>query len=454
MLPDKKINALWQKLNASTPHTTSWRVIAEVIKPDGSTFPFQDLRDITTIADYAGSVGPQIILTAKMGVVFYKTHILAERDDLKIRVTYKPQSEMGSTDPTLTPIIQTYDAVLIDTIDVDMLGLMDDDRLLEQEVSNLISIRFSLILPILNEMRLVEIGGIFNNTNVEDLIVNQLSYKLGPDEVESVLRAPLYKGVRGVGIFPPSNERTYEHIVVPVGTRLTKLVTYLQGKYGIYGAGVGCYFEQGYWYVFPLYATNRFLETKIRMTVVVLNPRDVPSNDHTFMVEKDHYTVFVSGSVDIKDDTEKTMMNVGSGLRFQRSSDLETGLYSVSKNKAVGLRDKVNRNVATEQRRKGLQHMRYTEDRFTDNPFVEFSRLSEGLGQLVTVDWEMSNPNILYPGMPVKMLYRKNKQTQFVYGTVVGYRSKASSSGNLADNDYRIRTKLVLFVEKTPSLIE
>lgn len=454
MLPDKKIASLWQKVNGAPAPTTSWHVTADLIKPNNEVLKIQEVNQVTTIADYSGSVGPQIMATLKMGVVFYKTHVLAERDNLKIRLTYKPQSHMGSKDPTIKPIIRTFDAILIDVIDVDMAGKMDDDSLLEQEASNLLSIKFNLIHPALNEMRLVEIGGIFNNCQVKDVLTSQLSYGLTSDAQEETLRDPKYEGVRGVGVFPTTNDKTYDHLIIPVGTRLTKLATYIQKKYGVYGAGIGCYFQQGYWYVFPLYATQRFEETKRRMTLVILNPRDVPGNDKTFMVEKNHYTVFVSGSVDVKDNSEKTLLNTGSGLRFQRSSDLEKGLVSVSQNKAVGLRDQANKNIAIENRRQGLQNMRYTEDRFTDNPYAEYSKIAEGKGQLLTVEWAMSNPNVIYPGMPIKALYRKNKKTQFVYGTVMGHRSKLSASGNLADNDYRYRTKLVLFVDKTPSLIE
>lgn len=454
MLPDKKINALWQRLNEATPPTTSWSVEAQLIKPNGNVLPITDVTYVTTVADYAGSVGPQIVIETKMGVVFYKTHVLAERDDLKIRLTYRPQSHQGSKDPTVKPLIRTFDALLIDTIDTDMLGMGRDNELATQEASNLLNIRFNLIHPALNEMRLFEVGGIYNGCDVKTLLMSLLSYGLDESSQESTLRDVDYQGVRGVGIVNTTNTKVYDHIVIPVGTRLTKLATYIQSHYGVYGAGIGCYFQQGYWYVYPLYANGRFDQTKKRMTLVVLNPEEVPGNDKTFMVEKDHYTVFVSGSVDIQDNSEKTLLNTGSGIRFQRASDLEQGLFKVSKNKAVGLKDEANKNMALEKRRKGLQNLRYAKDRFTDNPYLEYSNIAEGKGQLISVEWDLSNPQLLYPAMPIKVLYRKNNRTQFVYGTLTGYRSRLVSSGNLADNDYRYRTRMVIFVDKTPSLLE
>jgi hypothetical protein len=101
------------------------------------------------------------------------------------------------------------------------------------------------------------------------------------------------------------------------------------------------------------------------------------------------------------------------------------------------------------ERPNGKNNIRFVKDRFTDNPYKDTSALTMGLGTRIRVNWDNSDPSLLYPGMQVKFLYKDAGLIKEMKGVLIGLEVITSpSTGSILDNHYITQSVLTLQINK------
>ena len=89
----------------------------------------------------------------------------------------------------------------------------------------------------------------------------------------------------------------------------------------------------------------------------------------------------------------------------------------------------------------------YVEGMFTDNPYKETAKLAETLGKRMSLTWNRSDHRLLYPGMPVQLMYMKKGRLVTLHGILTGSNTDIfSASEGQTNTTFQSNTRLRLFV--------
>jgi hypothetical protein len=386
-------------------------------------------------------------LTIKVDPVVYR-HIVKYKNDVQFELTKAQQSPDGIVNTEVKRYVQLFNAYLTDPVDpaiMATLGNDEDKKGTVVQASNQVEITFQLIEPVVADLRLEEVGGIFRNVTIEKLLRTLLSYKLGPDENPETLKDEKYTGIRGVDIMPPDNARVYDHIVIPNGTRLYELPKQLQEDYGVYASGLGWHIVRGWCFFYPLLNYTLFTQREKTLTILNVPVTEIPVMERTFLHRSGQLYVFSTGDTAFFDRTEHVQLNKGTGLRMSRASDLLDKFVVTSQNKTTFNKAEKVAGFILEERPDKKVNVRHTPVHFTDNPFKHTTPLSESMGTPVVVEWDRSAPELLYPGMQVKFLFKGEERIESLIGTLIGAESiTATKTGALTDVNFISRTRLII----------
>jgi hypothetical protein len=80
---------------------------------------------------------------------------------------------------------------------------------------------------------------------------------------------------------------------------------------------------------------------------------------------------------------------------------------------------------------------------------VQYSKLAARDGSVIMMEWENSEPDLLIPGMPVKILYLEEDNLRETYGTLVKAHTFVGLKGKgFTANRYSTNTVLAVFVSR------
>jgi hypothetical protein len=172
--------------------------------------------------------------------------------------------------------------------------------------------------------------------------------------------------------------------------------------------------------------------------------------ERTFIRRDKQLFVFATGGGKHFDVSESVQQNTGNGIRYSLSGDLIDNMVKVSNNKAIyNSEDKVKKYVIN-KRPNQKENVKSITTHFTDNPWAELSEAAVGLGTNITVKWDNSNPEILYPGMPVTYLYKSNGKLTTLVGVLIGTnRITKPATESILDDHYVVSVMLTVHVIKT-----
>ena len=234
----------------------------------------------------------------------------------------------------------------------------------------------------------------------------------------------------------PNNPNKFNSIVLPSDVTVYDMPTELQDKYGVYNGGIGTYLTREYQdgkylniaWVYPLYnpllVSNR--KRKLRLYATVgFTARLV---DRTFMDSKNNLDILVSAEEANNQIFNQYSANVGSGVSILDSnevtkSDPLQGNTPVNKSNALSTRegfeksDGVNFNLSAGQSSNGYKHR---------------SEVLRQRGTTLTVNWNFSVPELVYPGMTVQYIYEKfengTSEIKTIDGIVQAISSRADAN--------------------------
>lgn len=438
------------ELAQTPPRRVFWQLEATVFV-DGN--PTKNLRVVSQNiqGNFNTRYYPDHFVTLMIDPVLYR-YMLKNVNKIEIELVKAEQSGNGLVNTEVERRVQRYKAYMTKNVHPAMVQAIGrDSRKTDgvEQLSNMVEITFHLIEPVIADMRMEEVGGIFKDVTLEELLKVLLGYKLNPANDPTLYTDPLYVQLRGVDVIPPDNQHRYEHIKIPNGTRLTHVPRYLQDTYGIYSSGLGWHIYRGWCFIYPLLNYTGFQARKKTLTILNVPEDEIPTMERTFLNRSDQLYVFATGDKLHTDITERIQLNQGHGLRHSRASDLVDKFRDIDANRVYFDQKEKVKGYLLDERPDAKANVRFVENHFTDNPFPDVSKLTNSLGTEYQMQWDNAAPELLYPGMQTKVLYKDEDRIKELYGTIAHIEVvNRPTTDQLTDRHFISRVVMTMFITR------
>ena len=310
---------------------------------------------------------------------------------------------------------------------------------------------FQLIDPVTEQLRLQQVGGLYYNQTPGDLLRSLLtSYSLG-------LKLPVEQKPLGVGMVTPTNQTRRQTLNIRQGVPLVDqpgiegLARFLQFREGgIYNGGIGCYYQNRHWYVFPPFDVSRYDKATKKLTIANIPEKEMRGIERTYKVEGNNVYVLATGATRYADTSEHSQLNSGNGTRYANATRVFDGVLSGEGNTAKANRSKVLSEYVADPNPERLVHAPMSEQRITSNTCAQMTPMFFKRGSFITLSWENANIDVIQPGMPARVVISRNEGLELLDGVVVAAESFLGPIGNTgADDPWLMQASLTLFVSRT-----
>ncbi|MCB1712698.1 MAG: hypothetical protein KDH96_09565, partial [Candidatus Riesia sp.] len=147
--------------------------------------------------------------------------------------------------------------------------------------------------------------------------------------------------------------------------------------------------------------------------------------------------------------SESQQLNKGNGIIFMDATKAFEEWGVVEDNKFIVDKSKNVTQATIAKREDGNDFLRQTDTKFTSNPLFEYSKLASRFGDVIQHTWENANPDLLYPGMPVRNMYISNNQAKELYGVLIGVKVlNSSDTKGMVNRIFTNKCVLTVFIEK------
>lgn len=402
------------------------------------------VTSIDWVRDYRNASADEIMLTVMVPYGVLNHRILPFKENLRLTIERRAVSLSGVERP-VDVVVQTFDAFIQHEDESAAMGTQREFA--NQEISDMSAlkeVRVQLMETAFTILRTRMVGGVFRNCRPYDVLmtlINDASFSLDVDDEDAV---------RGIHSVEPSNNLARENIVIPHGMPLVSLADKLQSQHGgIYNSGIGCYYQKGEWYIWPLYDSTRFDEVEKKALFVIVPDNTLIGVEHTWRLQDETYLVVtVTGGTRKLDMSEMGLMNEGDGTRYVNAENLMGNFLDVKDGKASANRSK-NAIEYSGVERRGPTMSRVSGDITTSNPFHEASKVVARSGAFITMNWENSNPDLVFPGMQCEVAFLVQGVPQYINGVVVFAHSFSALSGEgLHQRIHQVTTQVAVMVDR------
>lgn len=405
--------------------------------------PAMAITSMDWIRDYRNAAADEILMTLTIPWGKYLNRILPFKENLRITILKTTIGGAGSSTSDFT-VEQTFNAFLQaedegDTMGTNPMTATED----VSDLSGLKTITVQLQEVAFTILRTKMVGGAFVDTRPFDVLMSLLSGASFNLDVEKV------DAVTGINAVDPNNTSTRSNIMIPHGLPLVSLADKLQTQYGgIYNSGIGCYYQKGAWWVWPLYNMKMYDEVKETALFILPPTRRLGGVEHTWKKVDGHLTVIVTGGVSRSDPSELLLLNEGNATRYVNPDNLLEGFFEVGQNKAVAKRSSNSSEYEAISRRSGSMS-RVNADMTHSNNYHEASKLVARNGAYITMEWENSDPDVLIPGLQCEVGFFHEGRAVFINGVLVHAHSYSALSGmGLHQTVHQVTTEVVVMVDR------
>jgi len=387
---------------------------------DGLEYPANKLKELNIDRDYTAALADLAMAEVEVEEEIYLRYLYPNRERLMARLSKAPTiapddpevDSLGGTLITLwRPVLQ---ASADETLETNHPISSDPATQGQRGFRTLV---VQLIHPAADHVRRKSLGGVFNRVSAGDLLKGLLTHTAASQVIEEPYR------VKGVDMVPPDTKGPRETIVLPHGTPVTSLHKTLQrDQGGIYQTGIASYIQNDRWYVYPPFHLDRFDREPRTLTLINLPPNQAPMIENTYRIKDNAVIALLTDQTREIDDTEDQELNQGNGVVYLKASKVMEGIIATKGNRTTTQRDQNIRQYGLRERQTRENYQVISPERITDNDAVQASRLARRNGRHMLATWHNANPDVLYPGMPVRFLSLKSDNLTLsseLFGTLV-----------------------------------
>lgn len=382
-----------------------------IITPEGH-YPLLGVEKFAEMADFTQNRSTMYGIRVRLQPSVYFNRILPFRDDTDIQLIVDSGTDRVIREFKVVPMVDTdLRAQSNNTAETNLEAL---------DTTELVPYELQLIEKGYARLKNLPAQGSFLMATPDKVVYNLLD---GKSEAANIPGHDRYRGM--VMSQPIDNTNVYRQVIVPSGTRLVDVPGYIQNhpEYGIYSKGLGCFYKQNYWYVFPLFNTN-LVDTHPRPLDVIRVPQNkIPALDATFYKSDVAMTIIATGGSEQSDGADIRKQNDGVGQRLVMGDAIsgDTG-YHYNNGRAITTRADSMQEYKLSDRRDGEEWIPI--DRTpTGNVCKALSQNAMNEGEVVVVEWQNGDVGFLEPGQPVRFQYMYNEDEMMTRkGVLLGYR--------------------------------
>lgn len=407
------------------------------ITPDGQ-YPTLGVERFAEVADFTKDRCTTYAIRVRLQPSIYFNKLVPFRDDLEFKMITSSGTDR---------VIREFVAVPI--VDRDVRSESNNTAATNLEaldVTELVAYEFQLIEKGFARIKNIPVGGIYPMGTPDAAIMNILERKT------QELNIPGYDRYKGMYMhLPIDNTNKYRQIVIPGGTRMIDLPGILQNhpEYGVYTKGLGCFYKQNYWWIYPLFNVN-LVDNHPRPVDIIRVPQNkIPTLDATFYKSDTSMTIIATGTSEHEDGADIRKQNDGVGKRVIMADAVagDTG-YHYNNGRAVTTRADKLQEYKLSDRRDGEEWIPI--DRTpTGNVCKPLSENAMNEGEVVIVEWQNGDIGYLEPGQPVRFQYMYNDNEMMTRrGVLLGYRSDYKAITGYARPVLKRTTVLHIFLKR------
>lgn len=415
---------------------------------NGKAYRMPVVLETSVERNYIENVADIFKVTVKCDLALYNSVIYPNRHILKATLIRKPSYVKGSgTTFDALYQVEQYIARLTGTASGTMVGENPFATSMTQtNQHSLTDIQLQLMSPVIARLRNMYYGTNHRNTSAIDVIRTALTaYSTDPGDRSG-------ESVAGVDVADGYSTVVHDQIRVPHDLPYIDLPGYVD-RYSdsVYSTGFSYYLQRKHWYIFSPYDVKRYERGQYSKSLTIINvpSYQLPGIEKTYRDTGTQLIIIANGQTKQLDQTERASTNIGTGARFVDANQAVDASDTYSGGKVNFNPDQIVNEFTTQSRQADEMNRLNTNAGITGNPRREMGLMAKNNGSLVGVVWDMSAPDLLYPGMPVKYIYMENGLPRTVYGVYVGSSSKDSPASNNPSNVvFTTVTYLNLFLER------
>lgn len=393
--------------------------------------------------DLISAAAPDCYAELRVKPTDYANLLVPNKDRLRIKITKRRTDSHGVADTVNPGISQIFVAFLETAKDMKVTSNLrhSDSGGEEDDLVGYIPIYVNIIEEEYYFYRLIEGAGVIRGDQRPSggvTVEEALKYML--------TRSDVYGHTVNATVASPDNTRVYPQMLIPQkpSIRLIDFPEWLQTKKGIYTLGAGAFFHKSMFYVFPLFDYTRFKKSKRTLTVVFLPKDEYPSIDNSYILEGEHVFIFGTGNVEHLDNTERSLNNTGNAYRYVKASQLPMDFYDIVDGKPSIPKGKNAVYTVVKERENGINTYANSDSAITDNPFNEISKISQCLSAALSFRWEAANLDLIYPGIPAKILYKDKGRLVSIMATLTMLKAiTTKGTESMSDRRYLTTVELV-----------
>ena len=315
------------------------------------------------------------------------------------------------------------------------------------DLSEITTVKLQLANRAAEPWRIKTVYGVYSNTTAKELLHST---------VGAQSRKVLVDGkpaIDSVDIIEPDNEEPIQQVVIPQEMKLSALPTFLQEKgTGIYNSGIGTYLMRYNGkttvFVYPLFNPTLFDRKGTKLVIYVVPKDRYMGIERTYRKEADTIYAIATSEKSITDSGETDFMNKGNGFRLTDARPMMLKPVEMTTDGPVGVSNKINHEVAIKNRSDNLNYAPVSHNDISANPFADYSRVSQHDGMRLQLEWQHSDPRVIYPAMPVTYVYLENDKIKKLKGIVLFAHSTCALDGKgVMATSHLTSTMLNIFVK-------
>jgi hypothetical protein len=410
----------------------------------------QLLISVDLSRDYQKKLADEMTVTLKIPMGLWAKVIYPNRANLEITLYQQPmQPTAGGNDDNQAIPSQRFAAS--PTNDAPVLQGADIDRISQEtlDLRNTLDITFQLFSKTVQKLRMVNVGGIFRNCTVSDVIKAVLMKESNTVSVNTG------DPVSGVDMVAANNKDIQSQVILPHGMSLVDVPLYVQAYCGgVYSTGINAYIQDRLWYVYPLYDATRLNKSKKILTVIKVPRTYVTNVPVTYRTDGDGVYILATSDSNFQDSSGTNYLNYGNGVRRAQADRFMGSLTDNTSNKSIASRSSNTAEFLTVTMPQGLNNVQSGERKITSNPFIDYSQQSQLSGGIYQFVWEHANASVLIPGMTVRVLYLNGDNIEELSGVLLHVQANTHLAGDkITTRRHDTSVALSIFVNKPKATV-
>lgn len=421
------------EVTRSVPNTIYFDIEAVVHTPE------KDIKilypnNLGKLKDYVNRYSELVNLSVSLPMGTFLHDIFPHKEELEITVKLKPlltsktykkyhSGEIRST-RYIAKLTESSSKLAEGNTDVHTSKKHGDNHHISE-------VNFQLVTKTATELKDLTVGFIARQCIPMDVVILSLTkFSKYIDKEDGEPR------IKGVTVASGYSTKIREHVVIPQLTRLVDLPNVVnRGVGGLYPTGFSYYLEEGYWYIYPMYDTQRYAkQEQFSITIINVPKNRMPDTEKTFRVTANQLIILATGQVKHKDIFDYDKGTTGTATRFVDANRVADNFGAVKNNRFIPSRTLNTEQITLKDSQDSNPTSQYSSrdgrTKLTASKNEEMSYLAEKSLAKIMIEWQNSNDKLLIPAMPVRYMFLVNGEVRQVYGTLLAAETSTTQDNN------------------------